>query len=595
MLPPAPLIDSPRDTPLLPPPLSRTLHPLPSHAPLYVTFIKERAGSYDSKGKLMQEFGRHAASVIYPLYTPMGYSGRTILGWSSKYAKLAAVRRRAFAACTPVRLHSSRGRLFQRPTRTHRLFVMLASPPRPKTFSEPHRPCTRKAPSPVPPKTDRRTYHTAQAASAARAHRTAHRAPHRALKEIRLPAGLDRVTESCFADCSSMCTLSLPETVTQLNTAAFANCKALRTIQWSSKLKCIKSHCFEECHALEEVVLPASVTDLHVAAFANCCSLRSVDLAVATLIKLPEECFSHCVSLTDVRLPASLKTISDECFKKCTSLFELALPVELTEIYHGAFDGCSALTRVYPARDTDPPDGQPPCFELPEGVFSIGLSCFANCSSMKTFRFPFSIRSLPMSCFFECTALCAATFGVQTKHDMLYSKLPWLAMGSLTRGEVVAEGAGVCGSNTELVDGECRASLCSLVSATPSEDRTGCVVNFLDGCEFANSVPGGTECAYSIKKSTGCTRVGGVYDVNTGKCFSSSISSESQCVRHVPITGSSVHVLADWDPVAQKCELTHSVTTFSCTGDDCKTTAQPADICHKLFMTYLPEEDRCSY
>ena len=55
---------------------------------------RRKQRTYDSKDKLVKEFGGHAAAVMYPLYSPTRYSRRAILAWSSnKNAKSAAVRR----------------------------------------------------------------------------------------------------------------------------------------------------------------------------------------------------------------------------------------------------------------------------------------------------------------------------------------------------------------------------------------------------------------------------------------------------------------------------------------------------------------------
>ena len=56
--------------------------------------------------------------------------------------------------------------------------------------------------------------------------------------------------------------------------------------------------------------------------------------------------FQSCPNLTAVRLPQTLKTISDLAFEGCTSLREITFPDSLDVIFPRAFIGCTALRRV---------------------------------------------------------------------------------------------------------------------------------------------------------------------------------------------------------------------------------------------------------
>ena len=56
--------------------------------------------------------------------------------------------------------------------------------------------------------------------------------------------------------------------------------------------------------------------------------------------------FSHCVRLTDIRLPPTLQEIQAEAFLGCHALVSIDLPVKLRYIAHRAFGGCGQLSRL---------------------------------------------------------------------------------------------------------------------------------------------------------------------------------------------------------------------------------------------------------
>lgn len=169
------------------------------------------------------------------------------------------------------------------------------------------------------------------------------------------------------------------------------------------------------------------VTTIGPAAFKDCAQLSQVVLP-STLTVLQTEAF--CGSgLTSVTLPASVTALSYRCFKSCTKLSVVSFAGE-SMLYLGqeAFMYCSALQSItlpaltsYPIVRSDADTTTAPGTELFGDTCSIGKSCFAQCTSLKTMTFGGIVEHntpdyfLDISCFNGCNAL--ETFIWKCKKD----------------------------------------------------------------------------------------------------------------------------------------------------------------------------------
>ena len=56
--------------------------------------------------------------------------------------------------------------------------------------------------------------------------------------------------------------------------------------------------------------------------------------------------FSECYSLSQITIPASVKSIENGAFFNCSSLTQITIPSSVTRIESGAFQGCNRLKQV---------------------------------------------------------------------------------------------------------------------------------------------------------------------------------------------------------------------------------------------------------
>lgn len=110
---------------------------------------------------------------------------------------------------------------------------------------------------------------------------------------------------------------------------------------------------FENCAALKRITLPKSITQLETLTFSGCTALA--EIALPDSVKtLGEKVFSGCAALKSVKIPAEVTVIPTEAFFGCSSLESITIPKSVSHINKRAFDGCTALKKVdYLGSDTD--------------------------------------------------------------------------------------------------------------------------------------------------------------------------------------------------------------------------------------------------
>lgn len=93
---------------------------------------------------------------------------------------------------------------------------------------------------------------------------------------------------------------------------------------------------FSNCSSLTSVTIPNSVTTIESLAFSNCSSLTFIN--IPNNVKAIESCtFYMCQSLGSVTIGNNVKTIGESAFYKCSSLTSITIPKCVTSIGIEAF------------------------------------------------------------------------------------------------------------------------------------------------------------------------------------------------------------------------------------------------------------------
>ena len=95
--------------------------------------------------------------------------------------------------------------------------------------------------------------------------------------------------------------------VTVFTNKCFANCTKLRSIVIPNSVKKLESDCFFGCALLNKIEIPNSVEELGYSCFENCTNLKEVTLS-SSLTKLPYT-FKGCKALSNISMPSSVTVL----------------------------------------------------------------------------------------------------------------------------------------------------------------------------------------------------------------------------------------------------------------------------------------------
>ena len=176
------------------------------------------------------------------------------------------------------------------------------------------------------------------------------------------------IYDETFYGCSSITSITIPDSVTSIGKNAFYNCTGLTSI-----------------------TLPDSMTSIGDGAFRNCTGLQNISIGKGVFDNhgIGSSLFKGCRSLTSVTIPENVTYVSNGMFSDCTNLTNVILTEGVTYIDWNAFSGCEKLTNI----------------EIPNSVTDIGNSAFKNCTSLSNITIPDNLHGIGDNAFISCTKL----------------------------------------------------------------------------------------------------------------------------------------------------------------------------------------------
>ncbi len=234
------------------------------------------------------------------------------------------------------------------------------------------------------------------------------------IKEVRILNGVTGIGTRAFYGCSSLTTVTLPESLTTISDRAFANCMALTTVNMTDYVAQIGEEAFSYCTSLKsitlgkalesignkafsqsgltEINLPISLSSTGETIFYGCTDLKEATINCETV---PPRVFAECSSLTTVILTETVTSIGESAFEGCVSLSTVSGTDALTSVGPYAFDGCTALVNT----------------EFAQTVNEFGYYCFKGCTGLDSFIFNDTVTVVPEGMFYGCTSLSEITLG----------------------------------------------------------------------------------------------------------------------------------------------------------------------------------------
>ena len=115
--------------------------------------------------------------------------------------------------------------------------------------------------------------------------------------------GLQKIGYEAFYNCSSLESITIPSTVTEIGADAFRSCTNLNKVVFNEGLQKIGFCAFYECTSLQSITLPSTVTEIGENAFKHCCNLEEVTFNNGLQKMIEEGAFYICDALERFLFP----------------------------------------------------------------------------------------------------------------------------------------------------------------------------------------------------------------------------------------------------------------------------------------------------
>ncbi len=243
------------------------------------------------------------------------------------------------------------------------------------------------------------------------------------LTSITIPNSVTSIGSEAFRGCSSLTSITIPNSVTSIGSEAFSGCSSLTSITIPNSVTSIGNYAFSGCSSLTSITIPNSVTSIGDWAFYNCRKLTRITIP-NSVTSIGDWAFYNCRKLTRITIPNSVTSIGNRSFRGCSSLTSITLPNSVTSIGWAAFSYCSSLTSI----------------TIGNSVTSIGWAAFYGCSSLTSITIPNSVTSIGSEAFRACSSLTSITIpnSVTSIGYWIFSSCSKLAIIRVPRAKVAA-------------------------------------------------------------------------------------------------------------------------------------------------------------
>lgn len=165
----------------------------------------------------------------------------------------------------------------------------------------------------------------------------------------------DAIASYAFADCNTIKKVIIPENIRQISDSAFRDCTNLEEIVIEDETLCLGACVFKGTAYYnnplnwEEKVLYLGNVLLNIN---NDKFNKKTYMVKEGTENIAGYAFCNCQSLTDVKLPDSLKIIGDEAFSFCYNLTDINIPESVTYIGEDTFIDCHDDLKIYGCKGT---------------------------------------------------------------------------------------------------------------------------------------------------------------------------------------------------------------------------------------------------
>jgi len=220
------------------------------------------------------------------------------------------------------------------------------------------------------------------------------------------------ITDNMFYDCNKLTSITIPNSVTDIESDVFDGCTGLNQIMVdsnNSNLSSLDGVLFNKDRTsliacpngkTAQYTIPGSVTSIGSLAFIGCTGLTSI-IIPNSVTSIEAGAFYGCKGLTSITIPSSVTSIEDGAFYDCTELAQIMVDSNNSNL--------SSLDGVLFNKDRTSliacPNGKTAQYTIPGSVTSIGRLAFIGCTGLTSITIPNSVTSTESSAFYFCKGL----------------------------------------------------------------------------------------------------------------------------------------------------------------------------------------------